>query len=181
MALNDEHGEFADGGRDYAAASAIVDEIGDVTLRAVWSWPRFRLPSSDEDLQAMLAETRATLPDVDELSRLVDRHGMFTVLSVALGWAATRVRDLLGLPAGAVLQPGSVELAYPSRPPARDVDAVVAKLLEHVLLGVDGVPRLYDAADLLRTDGRETARVLVGVLDLCAALRDRAVVIGRRS
>jgi hypothetical protein len=144
----------SDAGRDYAAASAVLAEITATTFEVLAQWP---LPP--------------THPAVKRLGLLVDRHGTFTILSVALGWCSTEIRDRLHLDPHEPLPAGAVRVRYPARPQGVEVEGVVAKLLEHVLAGVDGVPRLYDAAAMLRVDPVETSRVLVGVLDLCGALR----------
>lgn len=149
--------------RDYFRARDVVVEIAAATLEVVNVWP------------ISTADPRAV-----RLAQLVDRHGLFTVLTVALGWAGVEVRQVLNVPPGESVTPGSYDLAYPSRPLLREIDGVVAKLLEHALVGVDGVPALYDAAAMLRHNGEETARVLAGVLDLCAALRLHTVLVGRR-
>lgn len=155
--MSDDLGPFdpdSDAGRDYAAAAAVLDEITATTFEVLAQWP---LPP--------------THPAVKRLGLLVDRHGLFTILSVALGWCAGEIRDRLHLDRDEPLQPGAVRVRYPARPQGVEVEQVVTKLLEHSLAGVDGVPRLYDAASMLRHDPLETSRVLVGVLDLAGALR----------
>jgi len=159
--VSDPFDPDSDAGRDYAAAAAVLSEITATTFEVLAQWP---LPPDH--------------PAVKRLGLLVNRHGLFTILSVALGWCASEIRERLQLDPDVPVPPGTIGVDYPCRPQGVEVQGVVGKLLEHVLIGVDGVPRLYDAAAMLRGDGVETSRVLVGVLDLCAALREhRAVVV----
>lgn len=157
---HDEHDEHGDGGRDYAAAAAVVDEIGATTLEVLAQWP---LPPHH--------------PAVTRLGLLLDRHGAFTILSVALGWCAQRIREQIGAPLDEPMPSRTVRVRYPARAQVVEVEGVVATLLDHALAGVDGVPRLYDAAAMLRHDGAETSRVLVAVLDLASALRHGTATI----
>lgn len=145
-----------------AAAFAALHALSAATFEVVGLWP-----------------ITGDHPALTRLGKLVDTHGLFTVLSVALGWAAHEVRVLLGVNGTKRVRPGSFTLYYPSRPASKELAGVVAKLLEHVLDDADGVPRLYDAAAMLRQDGGESGRTLAAVLDLCAALRDDRCIVER--
>jgi hypothetical protein len=137
------------------------------------------------DLQATTQEVLALWPVPHEhpamrhLGELVDEHGLFTILTVALGHAGHHVRHLLRVACGTPVDLSRYCLTYPAAALSRDLAGVVTKLLEHTMRGEAGVVALYDACQMLRLDGAETGRVLLATLDLCAALRDHRVSVSR--